>query len=147
MHLFVEMPDDKFEPRIADQRIGYFSEKVTDLSTYDSNNARDLINRWRLVKKDPDAELSEPEQPLVYWVENSTPEEIRPFVVKGIEAWNKAFEKAGFKNAIVAKIQPDDAEWDAGDVRYNVVRWASTPSPRYSGYGPLVWQIQGLVKL
>jgi hypothetical protein len=104
------MPDDKFEPRIADQRIGYFSEKVTDLSTYDSNNARDLINRWRLVKKDPDAELSEPEQPLVYWVENSTPEEIRPFVVKGIEAWNKAFEKAGFKNAIVAKIQPDDAE-------------------------------------
>ena len=79
-----------------------------------------------------DAELSEPEQPLVYWVENSTPEEIRPFVVKGIEAWNKAFEKAGFKNAIVAKIQPDDAEWDAGDVRYNVVRWASTPSPRYS---------------
>jgi len=138
LHLFVEMPDDKFEPRIADQRIGYFSEKVTDLSTYDSNNARDLINRWRLVKKDPDAELSEPEQPLVYWVENSTPEEIRPFVVKGIEAWNKAFEKAGFKNAIVAKIQPDDAEWDAGDVRYNVVRWASTPSPRYSGYGPSV---------
>ena len=138
LHLFVEMPDDKFEPRVADQRIGYFSEKVTDLSTYDSNNARDLMNRWRLIKKDPDAELSEPEEPLVYWVENSTPEEIRPFVVKGIEAWNKAFEKAGFKNAIVAKIQPDDAEWDAGDVRYNVVRWASTPDPRYSGYGPSV---------
>ena len=138
LHLFVEMPDDKFEPRVADQRIGYFSEKVTDLSTYDSNNARDLMNRWRLIKKDPYAELSEPEEPLVYWVENSTPEEIRPFVVKGIEAWNKAFEKAGFKNAIVAKIQPDDAEWDAGDVRYNVVRWASTPDPRYSGYGPSV---------
>ena len=138
LHLFVEMPDDKFQPRVADQRIGYFSEKVTDLSTYDSNNARDLMNRWRLIKKNPDAELSEPEEPIVYWVENSTPEEIRPFVVKGIEAWNEAFEKAGFKNAIVAKIQPDDAKWDAGDVRYNVVRWASTPDPRYSGYGPSV---------
>jgi len=138
LHLFVEMPDDNFEPRIADQRIGYFSEKVTDLSTYDSNNARDLMNRWRLIKKNPEAELSEPVEPIVYWVENSTPEEIRPFVVKGIEGWNKAFEKAGFKNAIVAKIQPDDANWDAGDVRYNVIRWASTPDPRYSGYGPSV---------
>ena len=138
LHNFVEMPDENFEPRVADQRIGYFSEKVTDLSTYDSNNARDLMNRWRLIKKDPEAELSEPVEPIVYWVENSTPEEIRPFVVKGIEGWNKAFERAGFKNAVVAKIQPDDAEWDAGDVKYNVVRWASTPSPRYSGYGPSV---------
>jgi hypothetical protein len=96
------------------------------------------MNRWRLVKKNPDAELSEPVEPIVFWVENSTPQEIRPFVVKGIEGWNAAFEKAGFKNAIVAKIQPDDAEWDAGDVQYNVVRWASTPNPRYSGYGPSI---------
>ena len=108
-HLFVEMPDDSFETRIADQRIGYFSEKVTDLSTYDNYPARDLMNRWRLVKKNPDAELSEPVKPVVFWVENSTPKEIRPFVVKGIEGWNEAFEEAGFKNAIVAKIQPDDA--------------------------------------
>ena len=76
--------------------------------------------------------------PIVYWVENSTPEEIRPFVVKGIEGWNVAFEKAGFKNAVVAKIQPDDAEWDAGDIEYNVVRWASTPNPQFSGYGPSI---------
>ena len=137
-HLFVEMPDDSFETRIADQRIGYFSEKVTDLSTYDNYPARDLMNRWRLVKKNPDAELSEPVKPVVFWVENSTPKEIRPFVVKGIEGWNEAFEEAGFKNAIVAKIQSDDADWDAGDVQYNVVRWASTPSPRYSGYGPSI---------
>ncbi|MDC3383704.1 zinc-dependent metalloprotease [Gammaproteobacteria bacterium] len=137
-HLFVEMPDDKFEPRIADQRIGYFSEKVTDLSSYDSYPARDLMNRWRLIKKNPEAELSEPVEPIVYWVENSTPKEIRPFVVKGIEGWNAAFEKAGFKNAVVAKIQPDDAEWDAGDIQYNVVRWASTPNPQFSGYGPSI---------
>ena len=137
-HLFVEMPDDNFEPRIADQRVGYFSSKITDLSSYEYVTAVDVINRWRLEKKDPSAELSEPVKPIVYWVENSTPTAIVPFVVKGIEAWNEAFEKAGFKNAVVAKIQPDDAEWDAGDVEYNVVRWASTPEAQYSGYGPSI---------
>ena len=137
-HMFVEMPDDNYEPRVADQRIGYFSTKITDLSTYDYFKGKDLINRWRLIKKDPTAEISEPINPIVFWVENSTPEEIKPFVVEAIELWNIAFEKAGFKNAVVAKIQPDDAEWDAGDVQYNVIRWASTPSPRYSGYGPSV---------
>ena len=137
-HMFVEMPDDNYEPRVADQRIGYFSTKITDLSTYDYFKGKDLINRWRLIKKDPTAKISEPINPIVFWVENSTPEEIKPFVVEAIELWNIAFEKAGFKNAVVAKIQPDDAEWDAGDVQYNVIRWASTPSPRYSGYGPSV---------
>ena len=137
-HMFVEMPDSNYEPRVADQRIGYFSTKITDLSTYDYFKGKDLINRWRLIKKDPSAELSEPINPIVFWVENSTPEEIKPFVVEAIELWNIAFEKAGFKNAVVAKIQPDDAEWDAGDVQYNVIRWAATPSPRYSGYGPSV---------
>ena len=137
-HLFVEMPDDNFKPRIADQRLGYFSSKITDLSSYEYVTAVDVINRWRLEKKNPDADLSEPVKPIVYWVENSTPLEIRPFVVKGIEAWNEAFEKAGFKNAVVAKIQPDDAEWDAGDIEYNVVRWASTPEAQYSGYGPSI---------
>ena len=51
-------------------------------------------------------------------------------------AWNLAFEKAGFKNAIEVKIQPDDAEWDAGDIRYNVLRWTSSPNPPFGGYGP-----------
>ena len=59
-------------------------------------------------------------------------------VVKGIEAWNLAFERAGFKNAVVAKIQPDDADWDAGDIQYNVVRWSSSPRPAFSGYGPSI---------
>lgn len=137
-HLFVEMPDENFTPRVADQRVGYFSQRVTDMSTYDNYPQHDLINRWRLVKKDPDADLSEPVEPIVFWVEKSTPEEIKPMVVKGIEAWNYAFERAGFKNAVVAKIQPDDAEWDAGDIRYNVVRWSSSPEPGFSGYGPSI---------
>ena len=137
-HLFVEMPDNQFNPRVADQRVGYFSQRVTDLSTYDNYPQRDLINKWRLIKKDPEAELSEPVNPIVFWVEKSTPEEIKPMVVKGIEAWNFAFERAGFKNAVVAKIQPDDADWDAGDIQYNVVRWSSSPRPAFSGYGPSI---------
>ena len=137
-HLFVEMPDDGFEPRIADQRVGYFSQRVTDMSTYDNYPQRDLINKWRLVKKDPSAELSEPVEPIVFWVDKATPEEIKPMVVRGIEAWNFAYERAGFKNAVVAKIQPDDSEWDAGDVQYNVVRWSSSPEPGFSGYGPSI---------
>ena len=51
-------------------------------------------------------------------------------------AWNEAFEKAGFKNALVVKIQPDNATWDAGDIRYNVLRWTSSPNPPFGGYGP-----------
>ena len=107
-------------------------------SSYNYFPAVDLINKWRLIKKNPRANISEPVNPIVYWVENSTPEEIKPFVVEGIEAWNVAFEQAGFKNAIVAKIQPDDAKWDAGDVQYNVVRWSSSPEPQFSGYGPSI---------
>ena len=137
-HLFVEMPDDNFETRVADQRVGYFSQRVTDMSTYDNYPQRDLINKWRLIKKDPSAELSEPVKPIVFWVDKATPEEIKPMIVKGIEAWNIAYERAGFKNAVVAKIQPDDAEWDAGDVQYNVVRWSSSPRPAFSGYGPSI---------
>ena len=137
-HLFVEMPDDQFEPRVADQRVGYFSQKVTDLSSYNYSPVVDLINKWRLIKKNPNDPISEPVEPIVYWVENSTPDEIKPFVVEGIEAWNPAFEKAGFKNAIVAKIQPDDADWDAGDIQYNVVRWSSSPEPQFAGYGPSI---------
>ena len=98
----------------------------------------DLINKWRLIKKNPNDSISEPVEPIVYWVENSTPDEIKPFVVEGIEAWNPAFEKAGFRNAVVAKIQPDDADWDAGDIQYNVVRWSSSPEPQFSGYGPSI---------
>ena len=102
-HLFVQMPDDEFEPRVADQRVGYFSQKVTDLSSYKYVNAIDLINKWRLIKKDPSLEVSEPVKPLVFWVENSTPEEIIPFVVEGIEAWNIAFEKQVLKMLLLQK--------------------------------------------
>ena len=137
-HIFIKMPDDGYEPRVNDHRVGYFVNKSTDLTSYENFPNFALINKWRLIKKDPQAELSEPVEPIVYWVENSTPEEIIPAVVAGIENWNIAFEEAGFKNAIVAKIQPKDATWDAADYDYNVVRWSSEPDASLLGFGPSV---------
>ena len=137
-HIFIKMPDDQFEPRVSDHRVGYFVNKSTDLTSYENFPNFALINKWRLIKKDPDVDLSEPVEPIVYWVENTTPEEIIPAVVAGIENWNIAFEEAGFKNAIVAKIQPKDAEWDAADYDYNVIRWSSEPDGNLLGIGPSV---------
>ena len=137
-HIFIKMPDDRFEPRVNDHRIGYFVNKSTDLTSYDNFPNFALINKWRLIKKNPDAEMSEPEEPIVFWVENTTPKEIIPAVVAGIENWNIAFEEAGFINAVVAKIQPEDAEWDAADYDYNVVRWSSEPDGNLLGIGPSV---------
>ena len=108
---------------------------INDMTSTSSTPWRDVIHRWRLEKKDPDAELSEPVEPIVWWIENTTPHEFRDHI-KTVEKWNLAFEKTGFKNAIVVKIQPDDAEWDAGDIRYNVLRWTSSPTAPFSGYGP-----------
>ncbi len=137
-HIFIKMPDDRFEPRVNDHRIGYFVNKSTDLTSYDNFPNFALINKWRLIKKNPDAEMSEPEEPIIFWVENTTPKEIIPAVVAGIENWNIAFEEAGFINAVVAKIQPEDAEWDAADYDYNVVRWSSEPDGNLLGIGPSV---------
>jgi len=137
-HIFIKMPDDEFEPRVNDHRVGYFVNKSTDLTSYENFPNFALINKWRLIKKNPEAQLSEPVEPIVYWVENTTPEEIIPAVVAGIENWNIAFEEAGFKNAIVAKIQPKDAEWDAADYDYNVIRWSSEPDGNLLGIGPSV---------
>ena len=95
-----------------------------------------MIHRWDLKKKHPDKIFSEPENPVVFWIENTTPEEFRPAVEEGVLAWNKSFKKAGFINAIQVKTQPDNATWDAGDIRYNVLRWTSSPNPPFGGYGP-----------
>ncbi|MEM9262731.1 MAG: DUF5117 domain-containing protein, partial [Pseudomonadota bacterium] len=135
-HSFIAMPEDGYEPRLDDYRVGYFTERVTDLTSESAAPYRDLISRWRLEKKDPDAPLSDPVKPIVWWIENTTPVEYRETIRKAALSWNTAFERAGFTNAIQVDIQPDDAEWDAGDIRYNVIRWTSSPSPLFGGYGP-----------
>ena len=135
-HSLVAVPVNEFEPRYDDPRIGFFTHQSTDQTSTDVTPYRDVIHRWYLRKIHPDSNLSEPLKPIVFWIENTTPLEIRPWIQEGVEAWNIAFEQAGFKNAVVVKQQPDDADWEAGDIRYNVLRWVSSPSPAYSGYGP-----------
>ncbi len=135
-HTFMNMPADDYEPRMDDPRVGYFLTQTNDMTTTETINYRDMIHRWKLVKKDPNAAISEPVTPITWWIENTTPVEWRETIKEGVLAWNEAFEKAGFKNAMVVKVQPDDADWDAGDVRYNVLRWTSSPNPPFGGYGP-----------
>ena len=135
-HTLIEAPVNDFKPRLDDPRIGYFSEEVDDMTTTQTVDYRDVIHRWNLVKKDSNLALSEPVEPIVWWIENTTPLEFRSTIKEAGEKWNLAFEKAGFKNAVVVKIQPDTADWDAGDIRYNVLRWTSSPQPPFGGYGP-----------
>ena len=135
-HSLVEMPDEDYEIRYADPRVGYFTTETSDMTSTKTTNYRDMINKWRLIKKNPELKISEPIKPITFWIENSTPIEWRETIKDAVLKWNIAFEKAGFKNAIVVKTQPDDADWDAGDIRYNVLRWTSSPNPPFGGYGP-----------
>ena len=106
----LDIPNTDFKPRVADDRLGYFTTIYQDYtSTLKETPYMRYINRWNLKKKYPDREMSEPVEPIVYWLENTIPEEFRQAVKDGVLAWNKAFEKIGFKNAIVAKQMPDDA--------------------------------------
>lgn len=135
-HTFIEMPDNDYEPRSADPRVGYFTTQRDDQISTSVTPYKDMIHRWNLVKKDPDAELSEPVEPIVWWIENTTPHEFRDAIKEATLAWNESFEAAGFKNAVEVKVQPDDADWHADDIRYNVLRWTSSPLPPFGGYGP-----------
>lgn len=135
-HTLMAMPENTYEPRFDDARVGYFTTQVTDLTSKSSAPYRDFIHRWHLEKKDPEAAISDPVEPITWWIENTTPLEIRDTIRDAVLGWNAAFESAGITNAIEVKIQPDDAEWDADDVRYHVLRWTSSPDPPFGGYGP-----------
>ena len=136
LHTLIAVPENDYQPRFADARLGSFNVQVTDLTSTDSAPYRDLLERWHLVKKDPSADISDPVEPITWWIENTTPVEWRDLIRGAALEWNKAFEHAGFSNAMAVKVQPDDADWDAGDIRYNVLRWTSSPRPPFGGYGP-----------
>jgi hypothetical protein len=135
-HSFLEMPKNDFRSRSDDPRVGYFSQEMNNQTSINTVNFKDVINRWNLIKKDPSAALSEPVEPIVWWIENTTPYEYRQTIMEAGLKWNEAFEKAGFKNAVVMKIMPDDADWDPADIRYNVIRWVSSANPAYGAIGP-----------
>jgi len=135
-HSFIKLPEGDYTPRLDDPRVGFFTDRVTDLTDDSHTPYRDVITRWKLVKKDPEARISDPVEPIVWWIENTTPLEFRDTIRDAVLAWNQSFEKAGFSNAVQVRVQPDDADWDAGDIRYNVLRWTSSPQPPFGGYGP-----------
>jgi hypothetical protein len=131
----VKLPEKPMMPRLFDERVGYFTQGVTDYGTDEHRSvAKRYITRYRLEKKDPAAAISEPIKPIVYWVDPATPKKWVPFVKKGIEDWQPAFEAAGFRNAIIAKEAPtNDPDWSAEDARYSVIRWLPSTTENASG--------------
>ncbi|MGJ5673217.1 MAG: zinc-dependent metalloprotease [Nostochopsis sp.] len=131
-----QLPNNNYQPRLADDRIGYFLTAYQDLS----NDERKepfvrYINRWHLEKQDPTVSISSPKKPIVFWIDNAVPLEYRTAITEGVLMWNKAFEAAGFKDAIQVKQMPDNAKWDPADIRYNTIRWINTVDG-YFAMGP-----------
>lgn len=129
----IALPAEPMRPRYADERVGYFVSALKDFSrdTAETFFVR-FINRWRLEKKNPAAALSEPVQPITYYIDRTVPVEWRPWVRAGILEWNRAFEEAGFRNAIRVLDAPDDTLWNAEDARYSTVRWTATNRTVYA---------------
>ena len=136
----VKLPEKAMMPRLFDNRVGYFSIRKYDYGVDEQRAAeRRFITRWRLEKKDPNAAVSEPVKPIVYYVDPATPAQWIPWIKKGIEDWQPAFEAAGFKNAIIAREAPskqEDPNWDPEDARYSVIRYL--PSTIENASGPHV---------
>ncbi|HYG20706.1 MAG TPA: zinc-dependent metalloprotease, partial [Ohtaekwangia sp.] len=136
------LPKIPMKPRLQDERVGYFSLNLTDYGLDEQKAAtRSFIRRWRLEPKDPEAykrgELVEPKKQIVYYIDPATPEKWRPYLKQGVNDWNKAFEAAGFRNAIVAKDPPsveEDPDWSPEDARYSVIRYFA--SNIQNAYGP-----------
>ena len=135
---FSEVPlNNGYRPRLADERVGYFLTAYKDFSDKSSREPFvRYINRWHLQKQIPTAPMSPPVQPIVFWIENNVPVEYRNAIREGVLEWNKAFEKAGFTEAIQVKQMPDNAKWDPADVRYNTIRWSSSFEAEFAGLGP-----------
>lgn len=126
--------DTGYRPRFADPRIGYFTTDFFDVGKFNTTQREErLIMRYHLVKQNPKAEMSEPVEPIIWYLDASIPPEYRDAVRRGILFWNKAFEKIGYRNALVVKDAPtDDPDWDHSDGRHNLVRWTMSPSTSYA---------------
>ncbi len=126
---FSEVPEQNgYRPRVADQRVGYFTTGYSDLGIYDDDKTKvRYINRWRLEKRDPKLKVSPPKQPIRFYIEHTTPVRYRRWVKQGIEYWNKAYEAVGFSDAIEVVYQDAETgaymDLDPEDVQYNFVRW------------------------
>jgi len=135
-HSFVELPEPGYQPRTFDPRAGSFGTDFVDYNApLDERIHRTFLNRHRLKKKDPRAPISEPVQPLVYYVDRGAPEPIRSALVEGASWWTQAFEAAGYRNAFRVELMPEDA--DPMDIRYNVIQWVHRYTRGWS-YGTVI---------
>jgi hypothetical protein len=130
------LPDEPMMPRLHDSRVGYISVAYTGFGDTHRAEPRRYIRRFRLERQDPAAEVSDPVQPIVFWVDRATPEWLVPWVVRGVEAWQPAFEDAGFSNAIVAKLPPspdEDPDWSPRDARHSMIHWRASAVQNATG--------------
>jgi hypothetical protein len=135
-HSFVQLPPAGYTPRRADPRVGVFSVDFFDYaSPFTGPIEKQWIARHRLIKKDPSAAISEPVEPIVYYVDAGAPEPIRSALIEGVSWWSQAFEAAGFRNAFQVKVLPPDA--DPMDLRYNMINWVHRAQRGWS-YGAAV---------
>lgn len=135
----VALPEKPMMGRLKDSRIGFFTVGFDKIATNKPVKPVEYINRFRLEKKDPKAEVSDPVQPIVFYMSREVPEKWRPYMKRGVEMWQSAFRKAGFSNAIICKEAPSreqDPTWDSEDARYSVIRWA--PSTTANAMGPSI---------
>lgn len=128
------LPEEPMRPRLFDSRVGWFTLNKYDYSSEElKSDKKTYIRRWRLEPKDAEAyargELVEPIKPIIYYLDPATPEKLRPYIKKGVEEWQKSFEAAGFKNAIIAKDPPtkeEDPDFSPEDIRYSVIRYVAS---------------------
>jgi Met-zincin/Domain of unknown function (DUF5117) len=132
-HSFVQLPPAGYKPRVFDPRASYFGINYMDFATpIEEPITKRFISRHRLQKKDPNAAISEPVQPIIYYVDRGAPEPVRSALVEGARWWNQAFEAIGYKNAFQVEVMP--TEVDPMDVRYNVIQWVHRSTRGWS-YG------------
>jgi hypothetical protein len=132
-----KLPEKPMAPRFADSRVGHFVTQHWDYTTDSAPFPRQyVVNRWRLEKKDPDAAMSEPVKPITYWIDKNVPEKYRKSMTEGVLEWNKAFEKIGFKNAIVVKQATEQDDFDLNDTMHASLRWYVDTSDGALAIGP-----------
>jgi hypothetical protein len=133
----VELPDNNYIPREDDPRAGYGGMTFVDYSVpIGEQITKHYVRRHRLVKKDPNAAISEPLKPIEYWVDNGAPADIRQALLDGARWWNQAFEAAGFRNAFKVEVLPDGA--DPMDIRYNMINWVHRSTRGWSSGGSII---------
>lgn len=136
-YAFSALPEQPMAPRKADPRIGHFTTNVANFSDDLARTPQErMVRRWRLEKKDPNAAVSEPVKPITFWLDRTIPLKYRDAIAKGVTGWNVAFEKIGFKNALVVKVQPDDADFDTLDMGAASIRWMTNAQPQFGAIGP-----------